>query len=177
MAALARGSNGLAALVLPSRAAIIAGAAGLALAFAAGGTFDHRGSHVQVYGYTAMGLLGAGLVVTLITLPVNSAPAIAFRNPVLAFIGRRSYAIYVLHVVITLWAKSNITRNVAGFTGSAVIGVAAGATVILCLSVAAATLTARFLEEPFLRLRKYFAVREAPGQGSAAGSSPAGSPP
>lgn len=49
-----------------------------------------------------MDLMGAGLVITFITLPVNSAAAIAFRNPALAFLGRHSYAIYVLHVAITL---------------------------------------------------------------------------
>lgn len=177
MAALARGSKGPAGLVVPARIAMIAGAVGLAIAFAVGGTFDHHGPHVQIYGFTAMGLPGAGLVITLITLPVNSAVAIAFRNPVLAYVGLRSYAIYVLHVAITLWARSSVTRNVAGFTGSAVIGVAAGAIVILILSVAAATLTARFLEEPFLRLRKCFSVRNTPAKGSPATPSTAGSRP
>lgn len=86
----------------------------------------------------------------------------AFRNPALACLGRHSYAIYVLHVAITLWARSSITRPVAASTGSAVIGVAAGTAVILVLSVTAATLTARFIEEPCLRLRKHFAVRGAP---------------
>ncbi len=78
------------------------GTAGVAVAWALGGTFDHHGPHVQVYGFTAMDLMGAGLVITFITLPVNSAAAIAFRNPALAFLGRHSYAIYVLHVAITL---------------------------------------------------------------------------
>lgn len=165
MAALARGSKGLAGIVVPARIAMIAGAAGVAISFAIGRTFDHHGPHVQFYGFTAMGLLGAGLIITLITLPANSAAAIAFRNPVLAFVGRRSYAIYVLHVAIALWARTNITRNVAAFTGSAAIGVLSAATVTFILSVAAATLTARFLEEPFLRLRKYFAVRREPGEG------------
>jgi peptidoglycan/LPS O-acetylase OafA/YrhL len=79
-----------------------------------------------------------------------------FRNPVLRFLGRYSYGIYLIHWVVywqikyfildAFGERQNTSNAVATLAGIVIIAV----TIVLALAMY------RFLEEPALRLKRYF---------------------
>jgi peptidoglycan/LPS O-acetylase OafA/YrhL len=75
------------------------------------------------------------------------------RNQVVAFMGRISYSLFLIHfpvlvVVATLWEQQEWT---------APLGAVAGLVFAYLVSVAAAALFYRFVEEPSMRLSRRFA--------------------
>ena len=70
-------------------------------------------------------------------------------NGVLAHLGKISFGLYVFHV-----AAIRVTEQ---FWGGELMGVSLNAAALL-LTILAATLSYRFIEGPFLRLKERFAV-------------------
>lgn len=112
-------------------------------------------------GYSLVALLFAGVVAHVVTRP-EALPARALAHPALVAVGARSYGLYVLHRVGVVRAVVPLEPTAMG---RALLGPAApleraepvGLAVFMLLSVAvsfaAAEVSLRALERPFLRLK------------------------
>ena len=98
--------------------------------------FDPFGS----IGFNAA-LLGIPFVVLWIHLHPRGAPARLLAIPVLVWIGRRSYGLYLWHEVLNVLTPDPGTK----------VGVAVRTVVLLVASMGVAELSWRFIESPFLR--------------------------
>lgn len=83
----------------------------------------------------------------------------AVDNKIMVFLGKYSYGIYLYHVPVHFWA----TDPLLGFAGKYVPlnlpVVLVLKTILLLLSVGIAVLSFKFLEKPFLDLKKRFTVK------------------
>jgi peptidoglycan/LPS O-acetylase OafA/YrhL len=134
---------------------------------------DHRlnvrGSRtLAVVGYTAVALAAGALLDLTLRVRSGSLAGRIARNRVLGWIGRRSYAIYVIHFPAFLLLEAHglsladLDRRLGSWTEAAFGFLAIGGSVTLLLTV----LSWRLLEAPALRLGRYFrepAAVRAPG--------------
>ncbi|MBF9224100.1 acyltransferase family protein [Hymenobacter ruricola] len=106
------------------------------------------GSLFNIFRSTAVALLFA--LIIAVFLPAGSA--IRLENPVLAYLGRISYGLYVFHILFIHMAfQYCLDRHiVVDSLGKAVLMVA----VTLGPTVALSSLSFRYFETPFLRLRE-----------------------
>jgi peptidoglycan/LPS O-acetylase OafA/YrhL len=99
----------------------------------------------------AVGLLGlAAVLTTLLVGVLQQTSTTAQRvlcNPAIREVGRLSYGIYLWHLPVLLLVRDHIPNEV----GSAALGIG--------LSVTAAALSRRFVEQPFLRMKRRWATR------------------
>lgn len=158
VAALARGPGGLPALLRPAK---IAFGCGVAVLLAAAVVDRQPSLHtfaMQRYGFSATGFLGAGLMVLLISLPPGTALSKVFCHPVATWMGRRSYATYVIHMFAVHSLRFSVGTRTVLATGSTVLGVLVTGACALAISVVLAEVSAKCLEEPALKLRKHFPI-------------------
>ncbi len=103
-------------------------------------------------------LLSMLYALVLMNIAANPKPLFRFENRVTGFLGNLSYGIYVYHYLI-LYALLQVFRLV-GFSAEGdplLFNIAIyGGT--LLISIAAAALSYRFIETPFLRLKSRFAL-------------------
>jgi peptidoglycan/LPS O-acetylase OafA/YrhL len=110
------------------------------------------------------GILWAAVVLLFVTAPLRLKPLLA--NRVFERLGLLSYSLYLLHVPIILLGLRQLRR--AGYIGIGWTPTSAIAVLALALlSVAASTLTYRFIERPFLVRKERF------GEGAARSAAPA----
>ncbi len=154
---------------LRPRAPWIGGAAVLGLVAVMGVErgFPERALLVQVAGQTLAAALGASLIYFSVVpfRPSPSGAAASLRAslsaPWLRFLGKYSYAIYVLHFPIHIL----VSRHVAGFVNAVdgparLLRLALYVPSISALSIVAALISWRVIEKPFLDLKERFAPRE-----------------
>ena len=116
---------------------------------------------MQLVGYPVVGLFCAALLITALAAPAGWVDRLVGRGWTLAplrYIGRRSYAIYLLHFPL-LYAAENAGftyPHMAAVTRSPLLGQAVFFVGIVGISVAAAELSWRLLEGPILQLRSHF---------------------
>jgi len=118
----------------------------LVLAYVVAVLASSQGSPQFMYGgYTVAALLFAVLIVMLSQME----PTYVFSHPVLVWIGQRSYGIYIYHLPIFLaLEKAHIPGHNLNGLFITLLRVA--------LSFLAAELSYRYVEKPFLRLKKQY---------------------
>jgi peptidoglycan/LPS O-acetylase OafA/YrhL len=119
---------------------------------------SHYGVGMQTTGYAVLALTFGALLVQAIRAPAASRLHRALSDRRLAFFGRYSYGIYVLHGPLLGWlaAMKISPRILPALWGSALPGQAVFAAIALALCVAAALASWTLLERPFLSLKRYF---------------------
>ncbi len=152
---------------LRPRAAWIAGAAVLGLLAVVGieRGFPERSLLVQVAGQTLVAALGASLIYfSVVPVPPPGAAAslrVALSARWLRFLGKYSYAIYVLHFPIHILVSRHVAGIVNAVDGPArLLRLALYVPSISALSILAALVSWRVIEKPFLDLKERFAPRE-----------------
>lgn len=94
-----------------------------------------------------------GVGLGLIVLGVVICPIVLLDNPVIRHIGKVSYSIYLLHFLVILVIGKLLDRlGASRDAGDAAYLM--GAAVLLALATGVATLTYKFVEEPFMRLSR-----------------------
>jgi peptidoglycan/LPS O-acetylase OafA/YrhL len=118
---------------------------------------------MQSIGYPLLALACAGLLLGALTGPADSLPGLLWRSGPMRYVGRRSYAIYVLHPLLYLIVlrRGFDGQYFARLFGSQLLGVAWFAVLMTSLAVGVATLSWYAYEEPFLRLKAWFPMDRA----------------
>jgi peptidoglycan/LPS O-acetylase OafA/YrhL len=104
--------------------------------------------------YTFLALASAGLIAW--SLQPGSLCSRLFELKPLRFLGKYSYGIYVLHVLVLSTMNLPLRAALLGVTHSKLIAVVGAALTSLGVSIAAAYLSYHFYERPFLRLKHRF---------------------
>jgi peptidoglycan/LPS O-acetylase OafA/YrhL len=103
---------------------------------------------------TILGRPAIALASTALLIAFIGAPAAGVRfltNPMLSYLGKVSYGLYVYHMFGLLLARHILGTNSAmRYLGYAALG--------LLLTIALSSISYRWLESPFLRLKNRFAV-------------------
>ncbi len=153
--------------------AMVSGAVAVLLGVLNGG-FSQLDTWVLTAGFTALALLfGAGLVLS-IGLAAASRPHRLLRHPLLRWLGRYSYAAYLLHmpVALLLGRKADFIGDTPELFGSALPGelifVIAAAAVTLSL----AWLSWRLWESRFLKLKHRFPYGGSAEEAAQTGAAP-----
>jgi peptidoglycan/LPS O-acetylase OafA/YrhL len=173
MDALALGAAGAAALRIDglrawllARVDALIGAAGGALLTGAliSHGYDKYGLIAQSAGYS---LLALGFALFVIAAACADARrqggwSALLRAVALQKLGRYSYAMYVLHGPLQIVVLLPLLRRL-GWDRNDSLGLALAFIVVGCvLTYAASALSYRYLEQPFLRMKRYFVARPAP---------------
>lgn len=108
--------------------------------------------------YTALAVCFSTLLIW--SLKPGSWAKQAFEASWMRILGRYSYSLYVLHVLIVSLVRLPLREALITHTGSRALAVAATGLVCILLSLVAAYLSYHLLERPFLRLKCYFAYTE-----------------
>ncbi|HET8656560.1 MAG TPA: acyltransferase [Longimicrobiaceae bacterium] len=119
---------------------------------------------MQRFGYSALALFFASALVHCIAAPSGGALSKALNLRGLHFLGRHSYAIYVLHLpVLHFLLSSRIypEQMAALLGGTLLVGRLAFFLVAAALSVAVSWVVWHLWERPFLRLKARFPYRAA----------------
>ncbi len=149
---------------LRSRASWLAGTAALGLLVVLVGErgFYERSALVQVAGQSFVAALGAA-VISWCVVPAGDAAArlrAALSGRWLRFLGKYSYAIYVLHFPIHLLVARQVSGWVNAVDGAArLLRLALYVPSIGALSILAALISWRVIEKPFLDLKDRLAPR------------------
>lgn len=141
-------------------APLAAGALVVAAIVFSTGTSAYSTPAMTRYGYTALALVFASVVALAVIHSGSPAAAARFlRNPVLLRFGMYSYAMYVLHAPLGLFLPAWMGERVRLGDGAAaaLLSIAIG----LAFTYAAAALSWRFIERPFLKLKDRFSYRAA----------------
>jgi peptidoglycan/LPS O-acetylase OafA/YrhL len=160
LALLARGPAGLRPLVRPAAVVTVAIAAAVVGWIVWKGTLDeHADWVVEGPGFTLLALMFGGFLVLSLAADPNRAAGRAVAHPVLRFLGRYSYGIYVFHwpimVALNLAVPSVRLKERFGVAGG-IAHVLAAAT----LSIGVAFLSWHLYEKHWLRLKRYFDYRK-----------------
>jgi peptidoglycan/LPS O-acetylase OafA/YrhL len=140
----------------------MAGVAGLLVVAALNRSFHSTGPLVQVVGQALLTAAAAGLLLDL-TLPApggaRSLPTRWLELAPLRWLGRYSYAIYVLHMLVHRAALPLVGDAVAqGDAGRRLLLAAAYGAAVLLVSCVLAVASWHLVEQPFLRLKRHFDV-------------------
>jgi peptidoglycan/LPS O-acetylase OafA/YrhL len=162
LAVVAREPHGLTRLSREVRPALALSVTAVALIFltAHGKVVNSLG--MEALGYPVLALGCAAAVVSAITSAERSLGGRLWRSSVMGYLGRRSYAIYVLHP-LTLFLVIHWGYDVPWFAqrfGSQLEGQAVFATIMVALSAGVAYLSWHGWEQPFLRLKSRFPMVE-----------------
>ncbi len=117
----------------------------------------HEGIARSALRYTEAQLVFASLILFAITTSGSEWTAI-LRSRVFTYTGDLSYCLYLIHVAVLgfcTWATASLFSHYQlNLSPKAGFYVIATATVALCYAIA--TMSKRFLEDPFLRLKRFF---------------------
>jgi len=151
--------------VSAARLACLASAAGLLLIAVTGPAFclDQRDVRMQTVGYTLVAFFFGGLLILVVQAEPRSIAARAWTHPLLRFLGKYSYGIYVLHEVLrpvfdAIFPLSSVQRWMHGHGLGDVVyfGLATS------ISIGVAVLSYHLFEIHFLSLKRFFANKERP---------------
>jgi peptidoglycan/LPS O-acetylase OafA/YrhL len=160
LALLARGPRGLGPLVRPAAVVTLALAIALVAWIVRAGTLEeHLDPVVKGPGFTLIGLMFGGFLVLSLAADPRRLAGRAIAHPVLRFLGRYSYGIYVFHwpIMVTLGVVLPSVRVRERF------GVAGGIAYVffaVTLAIGTAFLSWQLYEKHWLRLKRYFDYRK-----------------
>lgn len=138
---------------------MLAGLAGVAVIWAVRGKYWLLDPVVQMFGYTANIVFGAGLLSLLAFRDNGWIVRALFVNPVVRWLGARSYAAYLLHFPIAIGVQRLLeARGSEPFDGILTTWV-----ITAVLTMVLAELSWRYWEKPWLSLRH----RYQPGKAQA----------
>ena len=125
------------------------------LAFTAflGKSTGYRNIYISTLGLSFVWIAAVSLIVSVFRVGPSR---VFFENKTLGYIGRRSYAMYILHYPIMIYAeKFNFVSIISKFTGSLFAHFLIGF-VLFALVLFLSEISWRLIESPFLKLKKYF---------------------
>jgi peptidoglycan/LPS O-acetylase OafA/YrhL len=113
---------------------------------------------VQSFGYTALAVLFAGLILLATTAAPGSITRAVWTRPALGWLGKYSYALYLFHwpAATLLQRYAAIASHVPTVSGSTLLGELAFVAAAFALSMSLAWLSWHLWEQPFLRLKSRF---------------------
>jgi peptidoglycan/LPS O-acetylase OafA/YrhL len=107
---------------------------------------------MYTYGFTLLALGAGGLIVILTTSAYNNPLRRLFRNSILSFFGKYSYAIYIFHrLVIQLLEDGFKNNQLTGFPFWLLFNVLS-----VVIPVIMALISWNLFENPILNLKRYF---------------------
>jgi len=114
-------------------------------------------------GLPLIGLFFGGLFAGVILSPPTSMGRAIFNQPHLRWLGKYSYALYVIHVPVVnlLLRHTDLAQSVPDVFGSYVPRAIVTAAVAAAITFVLALASWRFVESPFLRLRSRFPQKSA----------------
>ena len=136
--------------------------------------FSPLDAWVQTAGFSALAFLfGAGLV-SSIGLAAASRPHRLLSHPLLRWLGRYSYAAYLLHLPVgTLLArKADVIGDTPELFGSTLPAELIFAIVAAAITLSLAWLSWRLWESPFLKLKRRFPYGASAEEAAQAGAAP-----
>lgn len=136
--------------------------------------FSPLDAWVRTAGFTALALLfGAGLVLS-VGLPAASRPQRLLSHPLLRWLGRYSYAAYLIHLpVATLLArKADVIGDTPDLFGSTLPGELIFAVTAAAVTLSLAWLSWRLWESRFLKLKRRFPYGGSAEEAAQAGAAP-----
>ena len=145
------------AVVVRQREIVLSGLARLALLAFGGGVLVLAGRYGALAGAPALVALPAGtlacmaLIIATLGLPLLASPHPFMRA--LVYLGRISYGLYVFHFLFAMLFRVAVGVDPSGAPLDRAVRVLAA----LAATFAAAAISYRLLEQPFLRLKKKFA--------------------
>ena len=149
LACLARDQGGLDAVRPMARRAGVAAAATLIVIVLRVGYLEQNHPLVQIVGFSALAV-GFAAVVAL------AGTQRWLGHPVLEYLGRRSYALYVLHpIIIALADRARVARGVPLVAGSGLLRQGAFFCAVAAGTVIVAEISWRLWESPWLGLKRY----------------------
>jgi peptidoglycan/LPS O-acetylase OafA/YrhL len=104
--------------------------------------------------YTVLAVASASLIAW--SLRPGSRCGRLFESGPMRFLGKYSYGIYVLHVLVLSAMNLPLRAALLGVTHSKLVAVVGAGVTSLAVSVGAAYLSYHFYERPFLRLKHHF---------------------
>jgi peptidoglycan/LPS O-acetylase OafA/YrhL len=123
----------------------------------------HNNFFMPTFGFTVIGLSCATLVA--MALRPSSITQRVFENSILRFYGKYSYGLYVYHYSVSGFLATPTRAFVNNHLHSKLLGVLAGACLVMAVTVPIAVLSYHFYEAPFLKLKRFFSYnRPAPVQ-------------
>lgn len=150
--------------VVPPRIAAIAFSIGAALYLWIAAFHHHQlegiGAELWTIAPTSFVLMSAGLIAAIESRPPLLMRILSFRPLLLA--GRYSYGMYVYHLLFYFALQKIWTHVVAPRIGYHLVTSLAYIGFTIALVTAAAALSFRFIETPFLRLKRFFPSPAAP---------------
>jgi peptidoglycan/LPS O-acetylase OafA/YrhL len=163
LAMVARGPRGLGAMarwVVPVSAVAVAVLA--AIAFARGGLAT-RDPIMHAFGFPALVALFGMMLVAAVTAPAGGWTARILGARPLRFLGKYSYALYLFHypVIVLLSKKGLAAWRLAGPGESTIPAQLLVMAVAFGVTLAVSLASWRLLEQPFLRLKRFFPYRAA----------------
>ena len=150
--AVRRGSQ--ARLMSAARSLAIAGIVALLIPFVHSRGIHYYTPYMMRFGLTANALFFASLVA--LTLNPKGMVTRVFSASWLRFFGRYSYGLYILHSVLPAFYAARMARYIASLTTSLALRNGLQSVGEFVVSIAAAMLSYHLLEQPFLRLKKFF---------------------
>lgn len=118
---------------------------------------------ISTFGYSALAAFFAAAINVILASPEKGVLDRALSIPGLRFLGRYSYALYVIHHPVVLWMRDTplaVSRLPILF-GSQLPAQALYFLLCLGISLGLALLSWRFLETPFLRMKHRFPYGQA----------------
>ena len=116
---------------------------------------------METVGYTCLGLFFAAVLVRAVA---GDLPAIVLRflnGRTLAYLGRRSYALYIFHCLLLVSLRRYFHWQPLGDAmGSVVLGYAVHLVVVTGVTIAVSHLSWHMIEKHFLALKRHFAYDE-----------------
>lgn len=107
------------------------------------------------YVYTVIDLFCGALLVMCLSPARENVFSRSFNNPLLRQVGKYSYGLYIYHYIIYNLALNIFSERIFSLWAEIALGV-----LVIVISFIISILSYRWLEIPFLRLKKYFTVSE-----------------
>jgi peptidoglycan/LPS O-acetylase OafA/YrhL len=118
---------------------------------------------VQAAGYSLLAVLFGAFLTIAVTDRPTALTRRVLSTPPLVFFGRYSYGIYVLHNPLLVWLRGRgfSAHSVPLVLGSQLPGELLFATAGMAATITLALLSWYCLEQPLLRLKRWFAYEQA----------------
>ena len=159
IALMARGTRGLEPARRIALPVALVALAVIGFVYADSGYFAIANPILRSFGLTAIAVLYGSLLVVAVLRPPRLISAVLESKP-LAFFGRYSYGMYVIHVpLLIVLGSSGVTgARFESFIGNSLLALIAYTITLLAATVICALLTWHLFEKRFLRLKRHFMV-------------------
>lgn len=163
LALAVRGPGGVAAILPGAKRALPICAALLAVMALSSPAFclDQRDAGMQLIGYSLLAVFFASLLAVIIGAPVGAASNRFWVHPVMRFLGKYSYGIYVFHGVVRpffdrVFPLGTLQRILHGHLQGDIAYFILASACSICIAV----VSFHLYERPFLSLKRFFEYRE-----------------